>query len=149
MWLDVKGVRPQRGLFSLLLEIYWSFLFSIFNMSGISLGSWHSGCPCGSHPGLVLHALSPQKTVWLQIFWCNCVILYLSCSSFIPKFINHLFKCKPISMVGAEQVRRSRCIGCHIWWLLGSRNWGWDPAALWGWDLEEAGFHLSPAHRAY
>ncbi|CAI5794773.1 Vacuolar protein sorting-associated protein 53 homolog [Podarcis lilfordi] len=26
-------------------------------------------------------------------------------NSFIPKFINHLFKCKPISMVGAEQVR--------------------------------------------
>lgn len=26
-------------------------------------------------------------------------------SSFIPKFITHLFKCKPISMVGAEQVR--------------------------------------------
>lgn len=25
-------------------------------------------------------------------------------SSFIPKFINHLFRCKPISMVGAEQV---------------------------------------------
>uniref|UniRef100_A0A8C9G533 VPS53 subunit of GARP complex n=1 Tax=Pavo cristatus TaxID=9049 RepID=A0A8C9G533_PAVCR len=28
-------------------------------------------------------------------------------NSFIPKFINHLFKCKPISMVGAEQVRIS------------------------------------------
>lgn len=28
-------------------------------------------------------------------------------SSFIPKFITHLFKCKPISMVGAEQVRWS------------------------------------------
>lgn len=27
MWLDVKGVRPQRGLFSLLLEIYWFFFF--------------------------------------------------------------------------------------------------------------------------
>ncbi|XP_004404152.1 PREDICTED: vacuolar protein sorting-associated protein 53 homolog isoform 2 [Odobenus rosmarus divergens] len=27
-------------------------------------------------------------------------------NSFIPKFITHLFKCKPISMVGAEQVRR-------------------------------------------
>uniref|UniRef100_A0A8C0FYI3 VPS53 subunit of GARP complex n=1 Tax=Bubo bubo TaxID=30461 RepID=A0A8C0FYI3_BUBBB len=27
-------------------------------------------------------------------------------NSFIPKFINHLFKCKPISMVGAEQVRK-------------------------------------------
>ncbi len=27
-------------------------------------------------------------------------------SSFIPKFINHLFRCKPISMVGAEQVGR-------------------------------------------
>uniref|UniRef100_A0A5F9DCY6 VPS53 subunit of GARP complex n=1 Tax=Oryctolagus cuniculus TaxID=9986 RepID=A0A5F9DCY6_RABIT len=26
-------------------------------------------------------------------------------NSFIPKFITHLFKCKPISMVGAEQVR--------------------------------------------
>uniref|UniRef100_A0A8C5LV40 VPS53 subunit of GARP complex n=1 Tax=Leptobrachium leishanense TaxID=445787 RepID=A0A8C5LV40_9ANUR len=26
-------------------------------------------------------------------------------NSFIPKFINHLFKCKPTSMVGAEQVR--------------------------------------------
>uniref|UniRef100_A0A6I8REQ0 Vacuolar protein sorting-associated protein 53 homolog n=1 Tax=Xenopus tropicalis TaxID=8364 RepID=A0A6I8REQ0_XENTR len=25
-------------------------------------------------------------------------------NSFIPKFINHLFKCKPISMVGAEQL---------------------------------------------
>uniref|UniRef100_A0A4W4HQH0 Vps53 N-terminal domain-containing protein n=1 Tax=Electrophorus electricus TaxID=8005 RepID=A0A4W4HQH0_ELEEL len=25
-------------------------------------------------------------------------------NSFIPKFINHLFRCKPISMVGAEQV---------------------------------------------
>uniref|UniRef100_A0A8C7RDG6 VPS53 subunit of GARP complex n=1 Tax=Oncorhynchus mykiss TaxID=8022 RepID=A0A8C7RDG6_ONCMY len=24
--------------------------------------------------------------------------------SFIPKFINHLFRCKPISMVGAEQL---------------------------------------------
>uniref|UniRef100_A0A8C8BK97 VPS53 subunit of GARP complex n=1 Tax=Otus sunia TaxID=257818 RepID=A0A8C8BK97_9STRI len=30
-------------------------------------------------------------------------------NSFIPKFINHLFKCKPISMVGAEQVRRIMC----------------------------------------
>lgn len=86
-------------------------------MSGISLGSWHWECLCGSHPALVLHALSPQKTVWLQIFLCNCIILYLSCSSFIPKFINHLFKCKPISMVGAEQVRRNWCIGCHIWWV--------------------------------
>uniref|UniRef100_A0A8C6CBN6 VPS53 subunit of GARP complex n=1 Tax=Monodon monoceros TaxID=40151 RepID=A0A8C6CBN6_MONMO len=28
-------------------------------------------------------------------------------NSFIPKFITHLFKCKPISMVGAEQVRRN------------------------------------------
>ncbi|KAG7251957.1 hypothetical protein CRUP_026547, partial [Coryphaenoides rupestris] len=27
-------------------------------------------------------------------------------NSFIPKFINHLFRCKPISMVGAEQVLR-------------------------------------------
>lgn len=35
-----------------------------------------------------------------------CVILCLLCSSFIPKFINHLFKCKPISMVGAEQVSK-------------------------------------------
>lgn len=25
-------------------------------------------------------------------------------SSFIPKFINYIFRCKPISMVGAEQV---------------------------------------------
>uniref|UniRef100_A0A8C2U0G0 VPS53 subunit of GARP complex n=1 Tax=Coturnix japonica TaxID=93934 RepID=A0A8C2U0G0_COTJA len=31
-------------------------------------------------------------------------------NSFIPKFINHLFKCKPISMVGAEQVRSSSCL---------------------------------------
>jgi len=35
--------------------------------------------------------------------WFIC--LHLSfLSSFIPKFINHLFRCKPISMVGAEQV---------------------------------------------
>ncbi|XP_008693520.1 vacuolar protein sorting-associated protein 53 homolog isoform X2 [Ursus maritimus] len=27
-------------------------------------------------------------------------------NSFIPKFITHLFKCKPISMVGAEQISR-------------------------------------------
>uniref|UniRef100_A0A2K6STN0 VPS53 subunit of GARP complex n=1 Tax=Saimiri boliviensis boliviensis TaxID=39432 RepID=A0A2K6STN0_SAIBB len=30
-------------------------------------------------------------------------------NSFIPKFITHLFKCKPISMVGAEQVRWIWC----------------------------------------
>uniref|UniRef100_A0A3P9MMF6 Vacuolar protein sorting-associated protein 53 homolog n=1 Tax=Oryzias latipes TaxID=8090 RepID=A0A3P9MMF6_ORYLA len=29
---------------------------------------------------------------------------FFSFSSFIPKFINHLFRCKPISMVGAEQL---------------------------------------------
>ncbi|CAI5794774.1 Vacuolar protein sorting-associated protein 53 homolog [Podarcis lilfordi] len=29
-------------------------------------------------------------------------------NSFIPKFINHLFKCKPISMVGAEQQKEAR-----------------------------------------
>ncbi|XP_023586941.1 vacuolar protein sorting-associated protein 53 homolog isoform X1 [Trichechus manatus latirostris] len=28
-------------------------------------------------------------------------------NSFIPKFITHLFKCKPVSMVGAEQVRQN------------------------------------------
>lgn len=32
-------------------------------------------------------------------------VFYFFLSSFIPKFINHLFRCKPISMVGAEQVR--------------------------------------------
>ena len=25
-------------------------------------------------------------------------------SSFIPKFINHLYRCKPINMIGAEQL---------------------------------------------
>uniref|UniRef100_A0A668UER6 Vps53 N-terminal domain-containing protein n=1 Tax=Oreochromis aureus TaxID=47969 RepID=A0A668UER6_OREAU len=30
-------------------------------------------------------------------------------NSFIPKFINHLFRCKPISMVGAEQVSFIYC----------------------------------------
>uniref|UniRef100_A0A671XU47 Vacuolar protein sorting-associated protein 53 homolog n=1 Tax=Sparus aurata TaxID=8175 RepID=A0A671XU47_SPAAU len=38
----------------------------------------------------------------------NTHIIFLSIicdeSSFIPKFINHLFRCKPISMVGAEQL---------------------------------------------
>ena len=31
---------------------------------------------------------------------------YFSYSSFIPKFISQIYKCKPISTVGAEQVRR-------------------------------------------
>lgn len=26
------------------------------------------------------------------------------CSSFIPKFINHLYRCKPLNMIGAEQL---------------------------------------------
>ncbi|XP_045629596.1 vacuolar protein sorting-associated protein 53 homolog isoform X2 [Ursus americanus] len=43
-------------------------------------------------------------------------------NSFIPKFITHLFKCKPISMVGAEQypprlVMTSRCYLLQAIWL--------------------------------
>uniref|UniRef100_A0A8D2L4I5 Vps53 N-terminal domain-containing protein n=1 Tax=Varanus komodoensis TaxID=61221 RepID=A0A8D2L4I5_VARKO len=36
-------------------------------------------------------------------------------NAFIPKFINHLFKCKPISMVGAEQVRTGKIKGGEQW----------------------------------
>ena len=53
---------------------------------------------------------------WFRDFRRNCqcsemkteliffLVFFFSLSSFIPKFINHLFRCKPISMVGAEQV---------------------------------------------
>jgi len=32
---------------------------------------------------------------------CCCKFIY---SSFIPKFIQHIYKCKPVSTVGAEQL---------------------------------------------
>lgn len=37
-----------------------------------------------------------------------------SLSSFIPKFINYIFRCKPISMVGAEQVGGVRMLSVII-----------------------------------
>lgn len=52
-----------------------------------------------------------KEEMFLQFFTKENISLichfFFIHSSFIPKFITHLFKCKPISMVGAEQVRRN------------------------------------------
>ncbi|KAM8903980.1 vacuolar protein sorting-associated protein 53 homolog isoform 2-T2 [Spinachia spinachia] len=44
-------------------------------------------------------SICPQATVFPKL-----IPHFLLSSSFIPKFINHLFRCKPVSMVGAEQL---------------------------------------------
>jgi hypothetical protein len=53
---------------------------------------------------------------WITVFllflhhFYQCIHLIYACvvkfiySSFIPKFIQHIYKCKPVSTVGAEQL---------------------------------------------
>lgn len=50
----------------------WDF-FSLAHLTCLE-STWEAGtqCLCGSHPGLVLHALSPQKTVTANILMELC-----------------------------------------------------------------------------
>jgi len=40
----------------------------------------------------------------VQLDFSFKIRIYYNSSSFIPRFINHIYRCKPINMIGAEQL---------------------------------------------
>uniref|UniRef100_A0A8B9TPF7 Vacuolar protein sorting-associated protein 53 homolog n=1 Tax=Anas platyrhynchos TaxID=8839 RepID=A0A8B9TPF7_ANAPL len=73
-------------------------------LTAMSKMQWQNVEHVGDQSPYVTSGNPPHQNIVRLQMLTVCVILCLLCSSFIPKFINHLFKCKPISMVGAEQL---------------------------------------------